>query len=77
MIQIYSFYLCFQATPKIVKVDDDEESEIEEEIIERNLEQYNKEYPEVFSKNILNENDTHINLAIVGHVDSGKSTLIG
>jgi hypothetical protein len=38
LITYFLILIYFQATPKIVKVDDDEESEIEEEIIESNLE---------------------------------------
>ena len=37
----------------------------------------NKSYPEVEYTNNITRDDNNINLVIIGHVDSGKSTLTG
>lgn len=37
----------------------------------------NKTYPEVNYQNHITRDDNNINLVIIGHVDSGKSTLTG
>jgi GTPase len=37
----------------------------------------NKSYPEVEYTNNITREDNNINLVIIGHVDSGKSTLTG
>jgi GTPase len=37
----------------------------------------NKTYPEVNYTNHITREDNNINLVIIGHVDSGKSTLTG
>lgn len=37
----------------------------------------NKSYPEVEYPNNITRDDNNINLVIIGHVDSGKSTLTG
>lgn len=37
----------------------------------------NKAYPEVNYTNHITREDNNINLVIIGHVDSGKSTLTG
>jgi len=37
----------------------------------------NKKYPEVEYQNNITREDSNINLVIIGHVDSGKSTLTG
>lgn len=42
----------------------------------RDIGQYNSPYPDMQNHHPV-EQDAHINLAIVGHVDSGKSTLVG
>jgi GTPase len=50
--------------------------EVSEEIILDHA-TLNKSYPEVEYTNNITREDNNINLVIIGHVDSGKSTLTG
>lgn len=50
--------------------------EVSEEIV-LDYATLNKSYPEVEYTNYIKREDNNINLVIIGHVDSGKSTLTG
>lgn len=49
--------------------------EVEEIVVDHSI--LNRTYPEVQYTNNITREDNNINLVIIGHVDSGKSTLTG